>query len=335
MVELHFSFVIPVYNRPEEIKELLESLSRVKDSFEVVIVEDGSTNTCEHIAEEFQDQLAISYYFKANSGPGDSRNYGMKRAKGNYFIILDSDVIVPENYLNIVRKALSIKYLDCYGGADKSNDSFTPIQKSIDYAMTSLLTTGGIRGSIQSNASRYYEPRSFNMGISKAAFLESDGFGKMHPGEDPDLSIRLIQLKFKVGYVDGAHVFHKRRTDFGKFALQVFKFGLARPILLARYPETSKLTYWFPFFYSLVLGFGVFLLAFEIHFIIYFYALYNFLIFIDALMDYKSLKIAILSTLATNIQFMSYGFGFVWSYFKIHILKQTPEKVFPKLFFSQ
>lgn len=335
MIELHFSFVIPVYNRPQEIRELLKSLVEVKGAFEVVIVEDGSQNTCEQIIDDFNDKLTISYHYKENSGPGDSRNFGMKKAQGNYFIILDSDVIVPPKYLEVVTEALRIKFLDCYGGSDKAKDSFTPIQKSIDYAMTSLLTTGGIRGSIQSNASRYYEPRSFNMGISKASFLDSEGFSNIHPGEDPDLSIRLKKQNFKVGYIDGAHVYHKRRTNFRKFSIQVHKFGLVRPILLFRYPETSKLTYWFPFFYTLILLLGFILTFFKLHFIIYFYALYNFLVFLDSLMDYKNIKIAILSLLATNIQFVSYGLGFIWSYFKIHILKQTAEQAFPKLFFSK
>ncbi|SDG61832.1 glycosyltransferase [Psychroflexus sediminis] len=335
MVELYFSFVIPVYNRPQEIMELLESLSQVSESFEVVIVEDGSQDTCKKAVEGSKEKLDISYYFKSNTGPGDSRNYGMKRAKGNYFIILDSDVIVPANYLEVVRKALTESYMDCYGGGDTALDSFTPVQKSIDYAMTSLLTTGGIRGSAQSKSSNSYEPRSFNMGISRAAFLESKGFSSIHPGEDPDLSIRLKKLGFKVGYIDKAQVYHKRRTDFKKFAQQVFKFGLVRPILLVRYPETSKITYWFPFFYTLMLLLGLILLLFKLHFLLYFYALYNFLMFIDALFSHKHFKIAILSVLAANIQFVSYGVGFVWSYFKIHILRQIPENAFPKLFFSQ
>ncbi|MFD0932834.1 glycosyltransferase [Psychroflexus salinarum] len=335
MVELYFSFIIPVYNRPQEIKELLESLSLIDNAFEVVIVEDGSQNTCEDVVDEYKDKLNISYYFKENSGPGDSRNFGMHRAKGNYFIILDSDVIVPEKYLKTVSTALSTNYLDCFGSGDKALDSFSSVQKAIDFSMTSLITTGGIRGGKQSKISRSYEPRSFNMGISRAAFLASGGFGRIHPGEDPDLSIRLKKLKFKVGYIHGAHVYHKRRTDFNKFALQVYKFGLARPILISRYPETSKLTYWFPFFYTIGLLIGLVLLLFKLYFIIYFYALYNFLVFVDSFVDYKNLKIALLSLIATNIQFSSYGLGFISSYIKICILKKIPEKTFPKLFFDK
>lgn len=334
MVELHFSFIIPVYNRPQEIRELLESLLKVDGAFDIVIIEDGSQETCENVVDEFKSLLNISYYFKTNSGPGDSRNFGMKKAKGNYFIILDSDVIVPSSYLKVVSDQLRERYLDCYGGADKALDTFTSTQKAIDYAMTSLLTTGGIRGNVRSKISRSYEPRSFNMGISKSAFIESKGFGKLHPGEDPDLSIRLKKLGFKVGYIDGAHVYHKRRADLSKFASQVFKFGLVRPILISRYPESAKPTYWFPSVYTFLLLLGIILLVFKLHFILYFFALYNVLIFIDTLIDYKNLKIAILSILATNLQFLSYGAGFTLSYLKILILGQSPEKTFPKLFFN-
>ncbi len=333
MVELHFSFIIPVFNRPQEVKELLDSLCFLQDTFEVVIIEDGSSVPCKEIVNQFQDRLTISYYYKSNSGPGDSRNYGMQRATGNYFIILDSDVLVPKGYLSTVRKALSTRYLDCYGGADKALDSFTPVQKAIDCAMTSVLTTGGLRGSLRSKISRSYEPRSFNMGISKAAFIESNGFGKIHPGEDPDLSIRLKRLKLKVGYIEGAFVYHKRRTDFKKFTQQVFKFGLVRPILLARYPDTEKLTYWFPSFYLFFFIVSILMLFFDFFFLSYFLILYNFLIFLNALFNYKSLKIAILSLIASNIQFFSYGFGFLWSYLKIKVLKHKPEQSFPSLFF--
>ena len=334
MIELHFSFIIPVYNRPDEIQELLESLSELEDSFEVIIVEDGSEDTCEQIVKSYEDQLNIAYFFKKNTGPGDSRNFGMSKAKGNYFIILDSDVIVPKGYLTAVRNALHFKFLDCYGGSDKALDSFSNTQKAIDYAMTSILTTGGIRGTVQSKVSRSYEPRSFNMGISKAAFIESKGFGQIHPGEDPDLSIRLKALGFRVGYINGAHVYHKRRTDLGKFSKQIYKFGLVRPILLSRHPGTSKPTFWFPFYYTLGLVLGFLFLLAQLHFVLYFYALYNFLVFVDSLINYKTLKIAFLSVIATNIQFISYGLGFILSYYKIHILKKIPEKTFPNLFFN-
>ena len=322
------------WGRPQEVKELLESLCDIERSFEVVIVEDGSQDTCEDIVDDFNESLDISYYYKENTGPGDSRNFGMNKANGNYFIILDSDVKVPKGYLTTVIESLSKRYLDCYGGGDEALDSFSPIQKAIDYSMTSLFTTGGIRGSKRSKISRSYEPRSFNMGISKEAFIESGGFGRIHPGEDPDLSIRLKQKNFKVGYIHGASVYHKRRTDFKKFALQVHKFGLVRPILLTRYPEIFKLTYWFPFFYILGLFLGLILLLFRINFIIYIYALYNFMILVDSLIDYKNLKIGVLSLISTNIQFFSYGSGFIWSYYKICILKKDPEKTFPKLFFN-
>ena len=197
-----YSFIIPVYNRPQEIKELLESLANLTYSgdFEIVIVEDGSTVKCDEVVLLFQDSLDISYYYKPNSGPGDSRNFGMKKANGNYFIILDSDCLLPPQYLQEVDKALNNVYLDCFGGPDAAHSSFTSLQKAINYVMTSYLTTGGIRG--KKNAVQRFEPRSFNMGISKKAFMASGGFGKIHPGEDPDLSQRLLQKGFAIGFID-------------------------------------------------------------------------------------------------------------------------------------
>ena len=193
-----FSLIIPVYNRPDEVDELLESLvkSDYNEPFEIVLVEDGSSIPCKDVVMKYQGKLNISYYFKENSGPGDSRNFGMQKARGDYFIIFDSDCIIPPNYLTEVRKALNEKYVDCFGGPDKALDSFSSIQKAINFAMTSFLTTGGIRGGSEKISK--FQPRSFNMGISKKAFLVSKGFGNIHPGEDPDLSIRLWNLGFQI-----------------------------------------------------------------------------------------------------------------------------------------
>ena len=241
-----FSLIIPVYNRPDEIEELLESLvlTQFEKDFEIVIVEDGSTNPCEHIIQKFKSKLAISYYFKENSGPGDSRNYGMRKAKGDYFIILDSDCILPKEYLTVVSQSLQNHYVDCFGGPDKALSTFSNIQKAINFSMTSFLTTGGIRGG--SEKVDKFQPRSFNMGLSKNAFEISKGFGNIHPGEDPDLSIRLWELGLQTKLIKEAYVYHKRRIDWNKFYIQVNKFGKARPILNHWYPEYKKITFWFP-----------------------------------------------------------------------------------------
>jgi glycosyltransferase involved in cell wall biosynthesis len=254
---MYFSFIIPVYNRPDEIDELLESLSKLKTEivFEVVVIEDGSTISCEHIIEKYNSKIQISYYSKANSGPGDSRNYGMKRAKGEYFIILDSDCIIPEDYLNHVQTSLQDDYVDCFGGPDAALASFSDVQKAINFTMTSFLTTGGIRGGSEKIAQ--FQPRSFNMGISKKAFEVSKGFGHIHPGEDPDLSIRLWNLGFKTKLIKEAFVYHKRRISWEKFQIQVNKFGKARPILNLWYPEYSKFTFWFPSLFLLGFLFSV------------------------------------------------------------------------------
>lgn len=213
---LFISLIIPVYNRPHEVEELLESLKKqTQTDFEVVLIEDGSTVDCRSVAEEYSDSLQISYYYKENSGPGSSRNYGMKRAKGTYFIILDSDCILPPNYIQEAYSTLTHSYVDCFGGIDTAMESFTDIQKAINFAMTSFLTTGGIRGGSEKLGK--FQPRSFNMGISKKAFEASGGFSKIHPGEDPDLSIRLWKLGYETRLFKNLYVYHKRRIDWKKF----------------------------------------------------------------------------------------------------------------------
>lgn len=332
---MFFSIIIPVYNRPDEIAELLQSLSNLTYNhlFEVVIVEDGSTITCKEIVVAFENKLQISYYFKKNSGPGDSRNFGMKKAKGDYFIIFDSDCIIPPDYLSNVQKELQIDYVDCFGGPDKALPNFSKIQKAINFAMTSFLTTGGIRGG--SEKINKFQPRSFNMGISKDAFTSSKGFGTIHPGEDPDLTIRLWKLGFKTRLFSDCYVFHKRRIDWNKFSLQVSKFGKARPILNKWHPEFTKLTYWFPSFFIVGLFISVALLFFLIDWPLKIYCIYFLMVLLFSSIANRSVVIGLLSVKAVFKQFFGYGFGFLQSYFNILILKRSPEDAMPELFFTQ
>ncbi|WP_333876481.1 glycosyltransferase [Flavobacterium sp.] len=331
---MYFSIIIPVYNRPEEIRELLESLQcadYAKD-YEIVVVEDGSTITCKEEVQKFKNALNISYYFKENSGPGDSRNFGMRVAKGDYFIIFDSDCIIPKNYLNEVESELLRDYVDCFGGSDAALDSFSDIQKAINFAMTSFLTTGGIRGGSEKIGK--FQPRSFNMGISKKAFLASNGFGNIHPGEDPDLSIRLWKLGFQTRLFPKAFVYHKRRIDWPKFSVQVNKFGKARPILDSWYPEYRKLTFFFPTVFCIGLIIAIVLLAVGRFELLLCYLFYYVLLFVFATIGNKSFKIGFLALIAVSKQFFGYGSGFLSSFIKIHIQRQQPEQAFPELFFS-
>ena len=329
-----FSLIIPVYNRPDEVDELLESLSKsdYNEAFEIVLVEDGSSIPCKDVVMTYQGKLNISYYFKANSGPGDSRNFGMQKARGDYFIIFDSDCIIPPNYLTEVRKALNQEYVDCFGGPDKALDSFSNIQKAINFAMTSFLTTGGIRGG--SEKINKFQPRSFNMGLSKKAFEASQGFGNIHPGEDPDLSIRLWKMNFETKLFPKVFVYHKRRIDWSKFYKQVNKFGKARPILNSWYPEYNKLTYFFPSLFLTGFLISILFLFLGIELFVYLYGFYFLTIFITSAIQNKSLKIGILSVLAVAMQFYGYGIGFMKSYLKIIILKRKPQTAFPELFFK-
>lgn len=331
---MFFSLIIPVYNRPEEITELLNSLTLLdyNNSFEVVIVEDGSSIPCEVEIEFFKSKLAISYYFKPNSGPGDSRNFGMQKAKGDYFIIFDSDCIIPSTYLTEVENALKTGYVDCFGGPDKALDSFSDVQKAINFAMTSFLTTGGIRGG--SEQITKFQPRSFNMGISKKAFEVSGGFGKIHPGEDPDLSIRLWDLGFETKLFAEAYVYHKRRIDWSKFYTQVSKFGKARPILNYWYPKYSKLTFFFPTAFLIGVLISTVAAYYRNYALLIVFICYFQLLFIVALLQTKSLKIGLLAVLATAIQFYGYGMGFLKSFFLVQVFKIKPQKAFPKLFFK-
>lgn len=307
-------------------------MMQVSSTYEIVIVEDGSTLSSEEIISEYASKLNILYLKKQNTGPGDSRNYGMQRANGSFFLVLDSDVVMPPHYLVAVDAYLDQNQVDCFGGPDAAENNFSAIQKAINFTMTSFLTTGGIRGKEKSVKS--YEPRSFNMGISKKAFQKTKGFGTIHPGEDPDLSIRIKKAGYQIGFIKEAYVYHKRRIDWQKFYIQVNKFGKVRPILNTWHPETSSVVFWLPSLFSLGLVISLALVFFQIYVGVTVYAFYLLLIFIGSSIENKSLWIGILSLRATLTQFLGYGFGFLKSTYYIRIQSKDPKKVFPELFFN-
>ena len=256
----------------------------------------------------------------------------MQRAKGNYFIVLDSDCILPPQYLETVDTFLSANFYHCYGGADSAHQSFTPLQKAINYTMTSFFTTGGIRGSERSVLN--FEPRSFNMGISKEAFLKTGGYAKIHPGEDPDLSHRIKKEGFSTTFIPNAYVYHKRRISWNKFFVQVKKFGMVRPILNKWHPESSKVVFWFPTcFVFFVLGSIILSILFDWRILLPL-IFYLGLIFLDSSYKNRSIYIGGLSVVAVFIQFFGYGLAFLRSTFFVGILNKDPQKQFPNLFFK-
>lgn len=338
---LNISIIIAVYQRHDELKELLDSLVQQTDTdFEVVIVDDGSPTPLESLVKEYDNQLRISYFYKENSGPAKSRNYGMERAQGNYFIFLDSDTIAPSTYMQTVRKQLTAKFVDAFGGPDAADESFTDLQKAISFSMTSILTTGGIRGGKKHLGK--FQPRSFNMGISKEAFEETGGFGNLRIGEDPDLSMTLWEKGFQTRLFPSAKVYHKRRTSIQKFAKQVKQFGIARPILNQRHPKYVKPTFWFPSLFilglmgSILLYVGSFFVDSSFRMLLgmpfLLYIFYFQAIILMAAIQFDSLKVGFLAAYTTLVQFFNYGFGFLNSWIRINLFRQRPEKVFPSHF---
>lgn len=330
---MKYSIIVPVYNRPDEVDELLESLTKqtLKD-FEVIIVEDGSIKPCKDVCEKYANILDLHYYAKENSGPGQSRNYGAERSNGEWLIILDSDVVLPEGYLEAVEKSLaSSTSIEAWGGPDTAHPSFTPVQKAISYSMTSFFTTGGIRGG-KAKLDKFY-PRSFNMGIRRDVYLKLEGFTKMRFGEDIDFSYRIVEAGYMPRLFPEAWVWHKRRTDFRKFFRQVYNSGIARINLEKRHPGTMKLVHLLPTVFTLgVIGLLLITLIFT-------YAcvpiiLYSAIIFIDSSIKNKSLWVGLLSIPAAFVQLMGYGFGFIESWWKRCVLKQDEFTAFEKNFYK-
>jgi glycosyltransferase involved in cell wall biosynthesis len=308
-----YSVVIPVYNRPDEVRELLDSLvdQRRKD-FEVIIVEDGSTMVCEPIVLEYSARLPVRYYFKPNSGPGPSRNFGFAHAEGEYFVVFDSDCTLPPGYFDAVETAMQETAMDAWGGPDKAHHDFTVQQRAMGYTMSSFLTTGGIRGAKQRVG--WFQPRSFNMGISRKVFEVTGGFKFSRFAEDIELSIRMKKAGFRIGLIQDAFVYHKRRTSFVQFFSQVFNFGKGRVLVGTVHPEEVKIAHWFPSIFTFatiampILYFtsGMF---FKIGGAIF--GSYLLLIFLHSLIVSRSPVVAGLSVPSALLQLWGYGTGFI------------------------
>ena len=345
---MKYSIIVPVYNRPDEVDELLQSLSaqQFKD-FEVIIVEDGSQKACKDVCNKYADILDLHYYYKENSGPGQSRNYGAERASGQWLIVLDSDVVLPADYLSAVDAELSATACDAWGGPDAAHPSFTPVQKAISYSMTSFFTTGGIRGG-KAKLDKFY-PRSFNMGIRRDVYRELGGFSKMRFGEDIDFSYRIVEAGYKTRLLPSAWVWHKRRTDFRKFFRQVYNSGIARINLSKRHPGTLKLVHLLPMVFTLgVIGLvlvsavGRVLMHYDDPHRWYWLCaapwlpilFYSAVIFVDSSLRNRSLRVGLLSIPAAFVQLMGYGFGFLESWWKRCVLKQDEFTAFEKNFYK-
>ena len=329
---MKYSIIVPVFNRPDEVDELLESLCKqgLKD-FEVIIVEDGSKTPCKDVCDKYAGILDLHYYYKDNSGPGQSRNYGAERANGQWLIVLDSDVVLPTDYLANADRELAEHPCDAWGGADAAHPSFTPVQKAISYSMTSFFTTGGIRGG-KAKLDKFY-PRSYNMGIRREVYLQLGGFSKMRFGEDIDFSYRIVEAGYQPRLLPTAWVWHKRRTDFRKFFRQVYNSGIARINLEKRHPHTMKLVHLLPTVFTVGV-IGLLLLSLWCWCALIPIILYALIVLIDSTARNRSLWVGLLSIPAAFTQLMGYGLGFIESWWKRCVLGKDEFTAFEKNFYQ-
>lgn len=332
---MRYSVIIPVYNRPDEQKELLESLTTQNYSeqeLEVLVIDDGSSVRCDQVVMQYTGRLNLRYYYKDNSGPGQTRNYGAERAAGDWLLILDSDVVLPPNYLKAIDAELEREDCDAFGGPDRANKDFTTMQRAINYAMTSFFTTGGIRGGQQMKMDKFY-PRSFNMGIRREVYQALGGFSQMRFGEDIDLSIRIFKGGYRCRLFPEAWVWHKRRTDLKKFFKQVHNSGIARINLYKRYPESLKLVHTLPAVFTV--GCVLLLLLCIVSWLFLMpLLLWVVLIFLDATVQENDPEVGITAVPASFVQLIGYGTGFLRAVWERLVMGKDEFSAFNKNFYK-
>lgn len=332
MSDIKFSIIVPVYNRPQEVDELLASLvSQTVKDFEVVIVDDGSTVPCDSIVERYKEALEVRYFSKLNSGPGQTRNYGAERSRGEYLIILDSDCILPDGYIAALEEELSRESSDAFGGPDRAHESFTDVQKAINYAMTSFFTTGGIRGGNR-RMDKFY-PRSFNMGVRADVYRALGGFSAMRFGEDIDFSIRIFRGGYSCRLFPEAWVWHKRRTDLKKFFRQVHNSGIARINLYKKYPDSLKVVHLLPAVFTVGVA-AILVGSLFCPWLLSLLLLFALLIFIDSGIRNRSVKIGLLSVVASFVQLIGYGSGFLRAWWRRCLLGKSEFAAFEQTFYK-
>ena len=306
-------------------------MQQTEKRFEVIVVDDGSQETSDKVVAAFKDKLSIQYFYKENSGPGSSRNYGCKKSTADFFVFFDSDCVIPPNYMESLR--LEVNTIQAFGGPDKAHPSFTPIQKAISYSMTSIFTTGGIRGNKKSVEK--FHPRSFNMGYAREVFELTGGFSKLRFGEDIDLSIRIFEHGFKTKLIPECFVYHKRRTDFQKFFKQVFNSGIARINLYKRHPKSLKFLHFFPAAFTIYQFLTIPHSIYHHEFwVLWPTIVYLLLILIDATVKAKNPWTGLLSVWASIVQLFGYGLGFIKGFVKRVVLKQSEFHAYDKTFYD-
>ena len=341
---IKYSIIVPSFNRADEIEELIGSITRLKfdrERFELVIVDDGSTDHTLNLLEKYKNEIGdnLVYFTQKNQGPGAARNTGMSKAKGDFFIFVDSDCTVPENWLTEIDISAQANRADAFGGADTYSDDFSPLLKAINYSMTSFITTGGLRGKKGKKLAKFY-PRSFNMGLTRQLWEKIGGFGSLRHGQDIEFSNRILKSGAVVVFVEKASVFHKRRTNIRRFYKQVFNWGVARINLYKIDNTMLEPLHALPALITLLTILTIILsLVFSPLRILVYAGLILALIILgvsmlDAIRMYKQLKPALLLPLIMPAQIFGYGLGFIYNYTRRIIFNKKEKIGFKKSYYK-
>lgn len=246
------SIIIPTYNRKDVLVEALLSLNKVdypKNLFEVVVVNDGSSDGTEEVIKSIRKKINYNFkYFNGGrKGISYAKNIAIKKSRGEVIISTDDDCLFEKTWLKKLIKPLENPQVGAVGGPDRAIKNENVLAKSIDFAFSSFIGSGGIHGRFLKVKLGNTYPPGCNMAFKREVVKKIGYFDEaLAPGEDTDYNHRIEKAGLKLVHVPKAFVWHRPRNSIKRFIPYIFKRGKARVEIIRRYPQYREIIYYFP-----------------------------------------------------------------------------------------
>jgi len=229
---IRYSVIIPAYNAEETIEQCLTALMKqsiARDSYEVIVVDDGSTDRTGDVVKQFP----VKYIKQQNQGPATARNRGAREAKGEIILFTDADCVPEYNWIEEMVKPFNDPEVMAVKGAYKTR------QKALTARFAQIEFEE--RFEMLKKAETIDMVDTYSAGYRKSVFLSFGGFDPSFPvanNEDTELSYKISKAGYKMVFNPEAIVYHLNHPDsLKKYTRLKFWRGYWRMMVYKRYPE--------------------------------------------------------------------------------------------------